>query len=157
MDLADDAGRQAPPVPASVRTAVRLVWTVIVLTGVTALLTVVLRDRLIQNWSEGRAAEAADLTPPAFVPVALTLFVVVAALGWVLAVFFRHGHAWARWVLAALVVFAGFASLQGLDRNLPTAFVVLTAVTMLVCVVLLVFLFHKDTNTFLRRSRTGSS
>ena len=65
-------------------------------------------------------------------PVALTLFVVVAAFGWVLVVFFRNGHAWARWVLAALVLFAGFASVQGLDRDLPTTFVVLTVVTMLV-------------------------
>ena len=122
----------------------------IALTGLTALLTVVLRDQLIRTWSEGKAA---DLTPPAFVPVALTLFVVVAAFGWVLAVFFRNGHAWARWVLAALVVFAGFASVQGLGRDLPTTFVVLTVATMLVSVALLVFLFHKDTNAYLRGSR----
>lgn len=154
MDLADDAGRQAVPVPASVRTACRLVWTVIGLTGLTALLTVVLRDELVRTWSEGKSA---DLTPPAFVPVAITLFVVVAAFGWVLVVFFRHGHGWARWVLAALVVFAGFASVQGVFRQLPTAFVVLTVVTMLVSLTLLVFLFHKDTNAYLRQSASGSS
>ena len=153
MDLADDAHPPAAPVPSSVRIACRLVWTVIALTGLTALLTIVLHDQLVSTWSKGKSA---DLTPPAFVPVALTLFVVVAAFGWVLVVFFRNGHAWARWVLAALVLFAGFASVQGLDRDLPTTFVVLTVVTRLVSVALLVFLFHKDTNAYLRGSADAS-
>ena len=154
MDPADDASRQAAPVPASVRTAVRLVWTVVALAGITTLLTVVLRDQLVEDRSEG---EAADLTPLAFVPVAVTLFFVVAAFAWVLVVFFRHGHGWARWVLTALVVFACFASVQGLGRGLPMALAAVTTVTMVVCLVLLVFLFHKDTGAFLRRSGAGSS
>ena len=51
MDLADDAHPPAAPVPSSVRIACRLVWTVIALTGLTALLTVVLHDQLVSTWS----------------------------------------------------------------------------------------------------------
>ena len=145
MDVTDAT---AVPVPASVRAAVWLVWGVIVLSGLSALLTVVLRDQLVRSWAEGRTT---DLAPPAFVPVAVTLFVVLAALGWVLVVFFSHGHGWARWSLAALVLFAGFTSAIGLDRDLPPAFVVLTVVFLVLNTALLFFLFHKDTNAYLRR------
>lgn len=134
--------------PASVRTVVRLVWAVIGLSGLTALLTVVLRDQLVSSWAEGKSPE---LEPPAFVPVAITLFVVIALLGWVLVVFFRTGHNWARWSIAALVVFAAFAAAVGLNRELPTAFLVLTALSLALYAALLVFLFHRDTNAFVRQ------
>jgi hypothetical protein len=145
---AEPRDEAAPEMPASVRAAVWLLWCVVGLSGLTALLTVVLRDQLVDSWREGKAA---DLTPPAFVPVAITLFVVLALLGWVLVVFFRTGHSWARWSMAAMVVFAGFTAAIGLNRDLPMAFVLLTVVSLLVSAALLVCLFHRDTNAFLRR------
>jgi uncharacterized membrane protein YhaH (DUF805 family) len=144
----DRRDRATREVPTSVRAAVWLLWAVVGLSGLTALLTVVLRDELVASWREGKSPE---LTPPAFVPVAITLFVVLALLGWVLVVFFRTGHDWARWSMAAVVVFAGFTAAIGLNRDLPTAFVVLTAVSLVVSAALLVCLFHPDTNAYLRR------
>ncbi len=135
-------------VPTSVRVAVWLVWGVVAVSGLTALFTVILRDQLLASWQEGRSP---GLDPPAFVPVAITLFVTVALLGWVLAIFFRNGHRWARWSIAALVVFAAFSSAIGLNGELPPAFVVLTAVSLLLYAWLLVLLFHKDTNAYLNR------
>ena len=135
------------PVPRSVRIATWLLWGVVALSGLTALLTVVLEDQLVRSWAEGQPA---DLAEPAFVPVALTMFVVLAALGWVLLVFFRNGYGWARWAIVALVVFAGFSSAIGLTRDLPPTFLALTAVTLVVNLALLGVLFHKDTTAFLR-------
>ena len=149
--------------PASVRVATWLLAGVIALSGVTALLTVVLRDELVRSWAEDNTAtrtlleegglDALDGSEivPAFVPVALVMFVVLVLLGWMLAVFFRTGHGWARWSIAALVVFAAFTSVIGLNRNLPSAFLALTVVSLVLNVTLLVVLFHKDTNAFLRR------
>jgi hypothetical protein len=145
-DRRDPATRE---MPTSVRAAVWLLWAVVGLSGLTALLTVVLRDELVASWREGKSPE---LTPPAFVPVAITLFVVLALLGWVLVVFFRTGHSWARWSMAAMVVFAGFTAAIGLNRDLPTAFVLLTALSLLVSAALLVCLFLPDTNAYLRKS-----
>lgn len=148
--------------PRSVRIACWLLAGVIALSGVTALLTVVLRDELVRSWAEGNTSartlleeggiEALDSSEmvPSFVPVAMVMFVVLALLGWVLAVFFRTGHAWARWAIAALVVFAAFISVVGLIRNLPEAFLALTVVSLVLNAVLLVFLFHRDTNAFLK-------
>ena len=53
MNVTDETAAP-PPVPASVRAAVWLVWGVIVLSGVSALLTVVLRDQLVRSWSVAR-------------------------------------------------------------------------------------------------------
>lgn len=147
MDRATVAGPAQPPT--SVRVAVWLVWGVVAVSGLTALLTVLLRDQLLASWQEGRSPE---LDPPAFVPVAITLFVVVALLGWVLAVFFRNGHGWARWSIAALVVFAAFSAAIGLNGDLPPAFVILTALSLFLYAALLVVLFHKDTNAYLHRA-----
>jgi len=145
-----DRSTEAAPVqlPTSMRVAVWLVWGVVGVSGLTALLTVILRDQLLASWQEGRSLE---LDPPAFVPVAITLFVVVELLGWVLVVFFRNGHGWARWSIAVLVVFAGFAAAIGLNGGLPAAFVILTAVSLLLYAVLLAVLFHKDTTAYLNR------
>ncbi len=83
--------------PSSVRAAVLLLWALVLLSGLTMVLSIVLRDELIATWREGKSTE---LDPPAFVPVAITMFVVVALLAWVLAVMFRSGHGWARWSIA---------------------------------------------------------
>jgi len=156
-------GTSLPAVlPRSVRVASWLLGGVIAVSGVTALLTVVLRDELVRSWAEGNtsartlleeggleALEGSEIVP-SFVPVALVMFVVLALLGWVLAVFFRTGHGWARWSIATLVVFAGFTSVVGLNRNLPDAFLALTVVSLVLNAVLLFFCFHKDTNAFLK-------
>ena len=150
--MTDPVGEDVRPVawslPSSVRLASRLLWVVIGLSGLTALLTVVMRQTLLDAWAVGKPE---DLTPPSFVPVAITMFVVVALLGWVLVVFFRGGHAWARWSIAALICFTAFVSVQSLWRDLPLAFDVVTAVSVVVEAALLVLLFHPDTNAFLQQ------
>lgn len=138
----------ARPMPQSVRVASALVWTIVALSGLTALLTVLLSNQMLEEWSVGKPD---DLTPPSFVPVALTMFVVLALLGWLLVVFLRHGYGWARWAIVALVIFAANVSFIGLRGDLPTLFVLLAVVALAVDVVTLVMLFHKDTSAFLRR------
>ena len=132
--------------PSSVRAAVLLLWALVLLSGLTMVLSVVLRDELIATWREGKSTE---LDPPAFVPVAITMFVVVALLAWVLAVMFRSGHGWARWSIAAVALLTGFSSAIGLLRDLPTVFVVLSVVTLLVDLALLAALFHPRTGDYL--------
>ena len=134
--------------PASVRAAVLLLWGLVLLSGLTMVLSILLRDDLVAAWREGKSAE---LDPPAFVPVAITMFVVVALLGWVLAVMFRNGHGWARWLMVGMVLMTGLTAVAGLLRDLPGVFAALAVVTLLVDVVLAVALFHPGTNAYLRR------
>lgn len=149
--------------PGSVTNAIRALLGLIALSGLTAVLTFVLRDDLVRSWADGNEAareviEQGGLTAldessihvPAFVPVAVVLFVVFAMLAGVLIMFFRDGHSWARLSLSALVVFTALGSLAGLRIDPPPAFLVLSALSIVQALLVLVFLWHKDTSAFIR-------
>jgi hypothetical protein len=127
----------------------------VVLGAVAAVLTVVLEDQLVESWAAGspvriEGLEADTIRPPAFVPVAVTLFVVLAALLGVLHLFVREGHGWARPALAVLVVGLAFAVVAGLRTEPPTVFVVLSLVSLVLDAAVLFFLWRRDTSAYLR-------
>ena len=149
--------------PDSVKRAIQLHWALVLLGLVTTVLTVLLHDDLIRSWAEGRkdirpllesqgldAVKAGAVQPPAFVPVAVVLFVVVALLIWVLVAFFRNGYNWARVSLAGLLVLVGIGTVAALRAGPPTTFVVLSFVSFVVEVAALVYLWHPHTNQYLR-------
>lgn len=149
--------------PGSVTNAIRVLVGLVALSGVTALLTAVFRDDLVRSWADGNATareildqgglvalDQSQLSPPAFVPVAIVLFVVFACLAGVLVMFFRDGHNWARVSLSALVVFTAIGSLAGISSAPPILFQVLSVASILLDLVLLAFLWHRDTSTYLR-------
>jgi hypothetical protein len=138
--------------PGSVTNAIRVLVALVALSGLTALLTVVFRDELVRSWAEGNETELAtsSLSPPAFVPVAIVLFVVFACLAGVLIMFFRDGHNWARISLSGLVAFTALASMASLRTGPPPLFLVLSLLTILLDLLLLVFLWHRDSSAYLR-------
>jgi hypothetical protein len=149
--------------PGSVTNAIRALVGLVVLSGVTALLTIVFRDDLVRSWADGNdaareileqggldALNESSLHVPAFVPVAIVLFIVFAALVGVLLMFFRDGHDWARLSLGVLVVCAGLASASSLRTDPPTVFLVVSALSIVLDLVLLVLLWHPDTSAYLR-------
>jgi hypothetical protein len=149
--------------PESVRRAVLLHWALVLLGAVTTALTVVLNDDLIRSWAEGRndirpllesqglqAVKDGAVQPPAFVPVAIVLFAVVALLIWVLLAFFRNGYSWARVSLTALLVLVAIGTVAALRSGPPTTFVVLSFVSFVVELGAVAYLWHPDTNQSLR-------
>ena len=151
--------------PDSVTNAVRATWGLVSLTGLGAVLTVVFRDQLVRSWAEGHrtaremlaeggvaAFDGSSVTPPAFIPVAIVLFIVFAALTGVLVVFLIERHNWARLSLSALVVFLGFGTLAGMQAGPPLLFVVLAWVSLVLDAVLLVFLWQRDTSAYIHGS-----
>lgn len=137
--------------PRSVSGATWVVGGLVVLSGLTALLTVLMRDDLVRAWAAGHPDES-GVKPPSFVPVAIVLFVVFALLAGVLAVFLRSGHNWARLSLTALVGFMAVATLAGLRTGPPTAFLLVSVVAVVLDVALLFFLWHRDTSTYIRQT-----
>jgi hypothetical protein len=147
--------------PSSVVRAMRLNWLLLVLGAFTTALTVVLNDALIRAWAQGRsdmrriletqglqAIKDGAVRPPAFVPVAIVLFIVVALLVWMLVVFLGHGVGWARWSLTLLLFFTGVATVAGIRTGPPTIFVVLASVSIAVAAVAIVLLWHPDTSRY---------
>ncbi len=147
--------RTARQEPASLTRAVRLLLALVGVSGLTALLTVVFHEELVRVWGVGHA-DTGSVRPPAFVPVAIVLFCVFAALTGVLTVFIRAGHNWARLSLSALLVFMVLGTLAGLRIDPPVLFVVLSALSIVLELVLLFFLWHRDTGAYIRGARLTS-
>ncbi len=151
--------------PRSVTHAIRMHVVLIALGGVAAALTIVMNDALIRSWAEGRsdmrrvletqglqAIKDGPVRPPAFVAPSLTLWVVIALLIWMLLLFFANANAWSRLTLTALLFFAAVATIAGIRTDPPSVFVVIMIASMVVEVVAVAFLWHPDTNRFLRRA-----
>jgi hypothetical protein len=137
-------GRQRP---GSVTSAIRAQLALVGVAGLTTLLTIVERDELVRAWT---ARHPTGIDPPAYVPVAVVLFITFALLAAVLLVFFRDGHHSARLALTGLAVFSLFAMVVMFRQDPPVLFNVFEAVVAVLSVVLVCFLWHPDTSAYLR-------
>jgi hypothetical protein len=149
--------------PASVSWVSRLLAALVALGAVVTVLIVVLQDQLIRSWAEGRpdtrkvlrtrgleAVKSGEVHVPQFIPVALTLFVVVALLIWVLTAFLRSGYGWARVALTVTLFFLAVGTIAGLRTGAPATFMVLSVASFPIEAAAAYFLWHKDTGDFLR-------
>jgi len=139
----------SPQRPVSVVGAIWALMALIAFSGVTALLTLVFTDDLDESWAADRT-DLGSVEPPAFAPVAITLFVVVALLVLVLLVFLGQGHNWARVLLSALVVLMAIATLASLRADPPLLFIVLSIVTLSLDIAAAALLWHPDTRAYTR-------
>lgn len=150
--------------PTSVRRAIQILWGLVALGALATVLTVVLQDNLLRAWAldhatardiylEGglAAVEESSIRPPAFVPVAVVLFLVVAVLLWVLLVFLRAGDNWARLSIVGLIAFVAVATVGALRTGPPTVFVMIAGISLALEAVLVGLLLHPDTGAFVRR------
>jgi hypothetical protein len=149
--------------PTSLTWALRLLAGLVALGALATLLIVVLQDQLIRSWAQGRpdtrkvlrtdgleAVKSGGVRVPEFTPVALTLFVVLALLIWVLAAFLRGGYGWARISLTLALFFLAVGTIAGLRTGIPATFTVLSIVSFPVEAAAAYFLWHKNTTAFLR-------
>jgi O-antigen/teichoic acid export membrane protein len=137
-------GRQRP---ASVTNAIRAQLALVGVGGLTTVLTVLQREELVRSWS---SRHPAGIDPPSFVPVAVVLFITFALLAAVLVVFFRGGHGSARLALTVLAGFFLLAMFAVFRLEPPVEFVVLAVVSALLDLVVVFFLWHRDTGEFVR-------
>jgi hypothetical protein len=137
-------GRQRP---GSVTSAIRAQLALVGVAGLATLLTIVERDELVRAWTDRHPT---GIDPPDFVPVAIVLFITFGLLAAVLMVFFRAGHGSARVALTVLAGFFLLATVAVLRLDPPVLFIVLAVLSGLLDLVLLFFLWRKDTSEFLR-------
>lgn len=117
------------------------------LAGLATLFTIVFKDELVDDWAADRV-DVGSVAPPAFVPVAVTMFFVVAMLTFVVLAFFRQGYEWARVLLSLIAIVLALATLAVLQTSPPTLFLVVAAVSLLVDVAAVAALWHKDSRAF---------
>jgi hypothetical protein len=148
--------------PASLTLALQLLAALVLLGAVTVVLIVVLRDDLIRSWAQGNpavrevletrgldAVKEGSVQPPQFIPVAITLYVVLAGLVAVLGVFLNNGFEWARLGITVLLFFSAVAGVAGLRVGQPVVFDVCTVVGLALFAALMVPLWHPDTTAYI--------
>ena len=133
--------------PGSVTSAIRAQLALVGVAGLATLLTIVERDELVRAWN---ARHPTGIEPPDFVPVAIVLFITFGLLAAVLMVFVRAGHGSARVALTVLAGLFLLAMIAVLRLDPPVLFIVLAVLSGLLDLVLLFFLWRKDTSEFLR-------
>lgn len=146
----------SPQRPTTVTASMWLIVGVLALSGLSALLTLPFQDELLAAWRAGRP-DTSSVERPAFVPVALVMFVVVAMLTGVLLMFFREGHNWSRRILVALMLIMAAGNLAVLRTGPPSLFVVLCSLGIVAELVTVGFLLHKDTRTWFAAAPVESS
>jgi hypothetical protein len=148
--------------PPSVTLALRLLVGLVLFGALTVLLVVLRQDDLITAWARGNpavrelletrgldAVKSGSVQPPHFIPVAVTLYVVVASLLGVLGVFFGNGFEWARLGITVLLFFAGVAIVAGLRVGQPRLFDVFIILGLALFAALMVPLWHPDTTAYI--------
>ncbi|WP_122817212.1 hypothetical protein [Nocardioides pantholopis] len=148
--------------PRSLDRMMQVIWAFLAVGAVATVLTWVLEDDLVRSWAEGNATARERLASggldavregpvqvPEFVMVAAVLFLVIAGLVWLLAIFVRAGHEWARISLAVLLVLVAIAVVAAIRTGPPAIFVALGVLALVLEAVLLFFLLHRDTSAYL--------
>ena len=148
--------------PGSITNAVRTLVALVVVSGVAVLMTWIQTDEVIRSWAEGNSSAQEILASggmdalreaaivPKFLPLAVVSYLTFVMLVVVLAAFLIGRHGWSRMVLTATSVFGLLVSALGLNHDLPTAFVVVSALFFLLCLILVFFLWRKDASAYLR-------
>ena len=149
-------------VPGSIVNAMWSLLALVVVSGAAVLLTWLQHDEIIRAWAQGNPSAQEILVSggmsalrdsaivPKFVPLAAVSFVVYVVLAVVLAAFLLAGHGWSRLVLTGTSLFGLLVASLGLNHSLPTPFVVVSGLFLVLCLAHVFFLWRKDTSTYLR-------
>lgn len=165
--MSSDVEARVVGAPPAHRLSLALLGALLGLGLLTVALVALLRERLVLNWAEGHrdareivAQRGLDylmderpIAVPQFFAVAAVLFVTVASLVAVLAVFYAHGHHWARVCLTVLLVMTAIATGSGMRVDPPLTFMALSWVAIGLIAALLVAMWHPSTSAHLRATR----
>lgn len=141
------------PRPASVATAIKLIWANVALSLVSALLTFTMLDDLVDQVIESSGSsgtidrDTARVTVIVSVVFALVIGVAFAAL---FAYFIGKGANWARIVYTVLAAIGIISSLVGLGGQ-PPLLLVLSLVSLVLSIAIVVFLYRPDSNAYFKK------
>ena len=140
--------------PVELTRALQALAALVVVGGVTVVFVVLFRDSLVRAWAEGNpatrhllhtegleAVRKGTVRPPHFVQPAITLYVVMLGLLWVLAQFLRNGFEWGRVGITVLLLGSAIASVGAILTGPPTLFVICTILAIIIGVTALVLMW----------------
>lgn len=141
--------------PASVKTAINIIWAYVALSVISTVLSFLYLDQIID---EAMAAQPADspvteeLIRGGVTVVAVVVLVLTIGVSVLFAIFLGKGKNWARivlTVLAAISLVGGLLGLVGVSGGRPVALQVLQVLSLLLAAALIFFLWRKDSSRWL--------
>jgi len=140
--------------PASVKTAINIIWAYIALSVISTLLSFLYLDQIIDDAMAAQPASSAateEVVRSSVIVGSVVVLVVIVGLSVLLAIFLGKGKNWARIVLTVLVAISLLGGLVGLAGvgGQPIALQVLQVLTLLLAAALVFFLWKKDSSRWL--------
>ncbi|WP_229053625.1 hypothetical protein [Aeromicrobium sp. Leaf350] len=137
------------PAPASVQTAVKLIWVNVGLSVLSTILTIVFLDDLVHDLVNGGDGTISDDTARVSVIVGAVVGIAFGVGIAILFIYFLNkGANWARIVYSVLTGLGILFGIYGLFGSQPVALLLLGIVSLVVSVAVLVFLWRPDSNAF---------
>jgi hypothetical protein len=140
------------PRPGPVDLAVKLIWTTIALSLVSALATFLLLDSIIdQQLESAGVSETISSDSVRSIAIAGAVFGLIISVGIssLLAIFIGKGANWARIVYTVLAVLAVLGTVFGFASQ-PVVLTVLSLISILLTIVAVVMLFRPESNAWFR-------
>lgn len=141
------------PAPASVKTAVTLIWASVALGVISTIVTFIFLDDIIAaavGANSGVDTDAIRTSTVIGAIVGLVFSVVLAAL---FAYFISKGANWARIVYSVLLVLGILLNLFGLLGSQPAILIIITVISLVLSVAILFFLYRPDSNRYFKSAQ----
>ena len=141
------------PRPSSVDIAVKLIWATIALSQVSAAVTFLMLDTIIdQQLDSAGVSDTATSDSVSAIVIAGAIFGLIVSVGIsaLLAIFIGRGANWARIIYTVLAALGVLGSLLGLATQ-PVPLTVISLLSTLLTIVAVVMLFRSDSNAWFKR------
>ena len=141
--------------PASVKTAVTLIWVSVALGVISSIVTFVFLDDIVDtSGTSGVDPDTVRITVIISAVVGLVISVAIAAL---FAYFISKGANWARIVYTVILGLSIAFNLFGLFGAQPVILVVISVVSIALSIAILFFLYRPESNRYFKADQTSRS
>ncbi|MGB3258244.1 MAG: hypothetical protein WBG89_07365 [Ornithinimicrobium sp.] len=146
----DEVSEGKGPAPASVKTAVKLIWVSIALSVVSTVVTFILLDDLVDLAMDGASGVTRDTARTGAIIGAVVGLVIGVALAALFAYFIAKGANWARIVYTVLLGLGIVFNVLGLLGSQPILLIVISLVSLVLSAAIIFFLFRPDSNRYFK-------
>lgn len=152
----DPVPQERGSAPASVKTAVKLIWASVALGVISTIVTFVFLDSIVDSALEGTSGVSRDSAQTGAIVGAIFGLVLSVAIAALFAYLISKGANWARIVYTVLICIGILFNFFGLFGGQPAILLILTVVSIALSIAILYFLYRPDSNSFFKAGKAGN-
>ena len=146
----DPVPQGSSPAPASVKTAVKLIWANVALSILSTVVTFASLDSIIDTGMQGTSGGDRDSIRLTVIVSAVIGLIIGVALAALFAYFIAKGANWARIVYTVLLGLGIVFGLFGLFGSQPVLLLVLSVLSLAISVAILYFLYRPESSRYFK-------